>query len=161
LLWVKGFHGQFSSASAVVLLVTVALVALANIHPGAPAAIRRRAADAGAHPGLAVRAAGSMACPWHGAVTAGGLMGTKIVRNELIAYLDVARMPAGTLDSRAAQIMVHAMCGFANLVPVGILIAGMGAPARRDEIVPLALKALLSGAMASGLSGRVIGLLPL
>jgi CNT family concentrative nucleoside transporter len=72
-------------------------------------------------------------------------------------------MPVGTLDPRATQIMVYAMCGFANLASVGILIAGMGAlvPARRDEIVPLALKALLSGAMASGLSGCIIGLLPL
>ena len=101
--------------------------------------------------------------PWSEAVTAGGLMGTKIVLNELISYLNLAKMPAGSLDPRATQIMVYAMCGFANLASVGILIAGMGAlvPERRDEIVPLALKALLSGAMASGLSGCMIGMLPL
>lgn len=101
--------------------------------------------------------------PWSEAVTAGGLMGTKIVLNELIAYLNLSHMSPGTLDPRATQIMVYAMCGFANLASVGILIAGMGAlvPERRDEIVPLALKALLSGAMASGLSGCMIGMLPL
>ena len=94
---------------------------------------------------------------------AGGLMGIKIILTELVAYLRLAGLPAGTLDARSTQIIVYAMCGFANFASVGILIAGMGAlvPARRDEIVPLALKALLSGAMASGLSGCIIGLLPL
>ena len=59
--------------------------------------------------------------------------------------------------------MVYAMCGFANFASVGILIAGMSAlmPERRDEIVPLALKALVSGVLASGLTGAMIGLLPL
>jgi CNT family concentrative nucleoside transporter len=54
------------------------------------------------------------------------------------------------------------MCGFANFGSVGILIAGVGglAPERRDEIVPLALRALLSGTMASGLTGAIIGFLP-
>jgi len=101
--------------------------------------------------------------PWGEAVTAGGLMGTKVVLNELIAYLHLAAMPAGALDPRATQIMVYAMCGFGNLASVGILIAGMSAlvPDRRDEIVPLAMKALLPGVMASGLSGCMIGLLPL
>ena len=79
-------------------------------------------------------------------------MGTKIVLNELIAFLHLAQLPAGALDPHATQIMVYAMCGFANLASVGILIGGMTTlmPERRHEIVPLALKALLSGAMASG-----------
>ena len=57
--------------------------------------------------------------------------------------------------------MVYALCGFANLGSVGILIAGMSAlmPERRGEIVPLALKALVSGTLASGLSACMIGLL--
>ena len=69
---------------------------------------------------------------------------------------------AGTLEPRSIQIMVYAMCGFANFASVGILIAGMSAliPERRDEVVSLALKALLAGTMASGLSGAMIGLLP-
>ena len=89
-------------------------------------------------------------------------MGIKVVLNELIAYLHLAGLPAGTLDARSTQIMVYAMCGFANLASVGILIAGMSAliPERRDEVVSLALKALVAGVMASGLSGAMIGLLP-
>jgi CNT family concentrative nucleoside transporter len=54
------------------------------------------------------------------------------------------------------------MCGFANFGSVGIMIAGLSSlvPERRDEIVPLAMRALLSGTMASGLTGCIIGLLP-
>ncbi len=75
----------------------------------------------------------------------------------------MAKMPAGTLDVRSTLIMVYAMCGFGNFASVGILIAGMSAllPDRRDEIVPLALKALVSGVLASGLPGCMIGLLPI
>jgi CNT family concentrative nucleoside transporter len=100
--------------------------------------------------------------PWSEAASAGSLMGTKIILNELIAYLDLAALPAGTLDPRSTLIMVYAMCGFANLGSVGIMIAGMSTlmPGRRDEIVPLATRALISGAMASGLTGSMIGLLP-
>jgi len=89
-------------------------------------------------------------------------MGIKIILNELIAYQNLAAMPAGTLDPRTTLIMVYAMCGFANLGSVGIMIAGMSTlmPGRRDEIVPLATRALISGAMASGLTGSMIGLLP-
>jgi CNT family concentrative nucleoside transporter len=146
------------------LLVTVAMVALVNI-------ILAHLPPMGGGPLTLERILGWVfapvvwlyGVPWSEAVTAGGLMGTKIVLNELISYLNLSRMPLGSLDPRATQIMVYAMCGFANLASVGILIAGMGAlvPERRDEIVPLALKALLSGAMASGLSGCIIGMLPL
>jgi CNT family concentrative nucleoside transporter len=99
--------------------------------------------------------------PWRQAAAAGGLMGTKAVLNELVAYLRLAAMPKGTLDPRTTLIMVYALCGFANLGSVGILIAGMSAlmPERRGEIVPLALKALISGTLASGLSACMIGLL--
>jgi len=100
--------------------------------------------------------------PWSQAGTAGGLMGIKIILTELVAYLRLAALPAGALDPRSTQIMVYAMCGFANFASVGILIAGMSAliPERRDEVVSLALKALVAGTLASGLSGAMIGLLP-
>jgi CNT family concentrative nucleoside transporter len=101
--------------------------------------------------------------PWSEASTAGSLMGIKIILNELVAYLNLAALPAGSLDPRSTLIMVYAMCGFANLGSVGIMIAGMSTliPGRRDEIVTLATRALLSGAMASGLTGAMIGLLPI
>ena len=99
--------------------------------------------------------------PWQEAGAAGGLMGIKIILTELVAYLRLATLPAGTLDARSTQILVYAMCGFANFASVGILIAGMSAliPERRDEVVSLSLKALVAGTMASGLTGAMIGLL--
>jgi CNT family concentrative nucleoside transporter len=99
--------------------------------------------------------------PWREAPLAGGLLGTKMVLNELVAYIDLAALPPGSLDPRATLIMIYAMCGFANLGSVGILIAGLGTlvPDRREEIVPLALKALLAGTLASGLSACMIGML--
>jgi CNT family concentrative nucleoside transporter len=100
--------------------------------------------------------------PWSQAGAAGGLMGIKVILTELVAYLRLSALPAGTLEPRSTQIMVYAMCGFANFASVGILIAGMSAliPERRNEVVSLSLKALLAGTMASGLSGAMIGLLP-
>ena len=100
--------------------------------------------------------------PWDQAPVAGSLMGEKTVLNEFVAYLGLAHLPAGALDPRSRLIMLYAMCGFANLGSVGIMIAGVSSlvPGRRDEIVPLAMRALLSGTMASGLTGCVIGLLP-
>jgi len=99
--------------------------------------------------------------PWSEAVTAGALMGTKTVLNELIAYLDLARLPPGALSPRSQLIMTYAMCGFANLGSLGILIGGLGtmAPERRDDIVALAPKALVSGTLATLLSGAVVGVL--
>ena len=99
--------------------------------------------------------------PWREAGVAGSLMGTKAVLNELVAYLDFAALPKGALDPRAGLIMVYALCGFANLGSVGILIAGMSTlmPERRGELVPLCFKALISGTLASGLSACMIGLL--
>jgi CNT family concentrative nucleoside transporter len=99
--------------------------------------------------------------PWREAGAAGALMGIKIILTELVAYLRLASLPAGTLDPRSTQILVYALCGFANFASVGILIAGMSAliPERRDEVVALSLKALVAGTMASGLTGAMIGLL--
>ena len=102
-----------------------------------------------------------MGLPWPQAVTAGTLMGTKTVLNELIAYVDLSKLGPDALDPRSRLIMLYAMCGFANLGSVGIMIAGVSSlvPERRDDIVPLAMRALLSGTMASGVTGAIIGLL--
>jgi CNT family concentrative nucleoside transporter len=100
--------------------------------------------------------------PWDNAATAGALMGHKLVINELVAYIKLAQLPPGTLDPRSQLIMLYAMCGFANLGSVGIMIAGVSSlvPERRDDIVPLAMRALVSGTMASGMTGAIIGMLP-
>ena len=68
-----------------------------------------------------------MGVPWDQAVTAGSLMGIKSVLNELIAYLELAKLPADALDARSRLIMLYAMCGFANFGSLGIMIAGLRA----------------------------------
>ena len=97
------------------------------------------------------------------AATAGSLMGTKTILNEFIAYLNLAALPGDALDQRSRILMVYALCGFANLGSVGIMIASVSgmAPERSADIVPLALRALVSGTLASSMTGAVIGLLPI
>lgn len=102
-----------------------------------------------------------MGLPWSQAVTGGGLMGTKTVLNELIAYVDFAKLDAGTLDSRSRLIMLYALCGFANLGSLGIMIGGLGtmAPTRREEINALGLKSIVSGTLTTCLMGAIVGVL--
>ncbi|HUB95575.1 MAG TPA: nucleoside transporter C-terminal domain-containing protein [Stellaceae bacterium] len=89
------------------------------------------------------------------------LMGTKTVLNEFIAYVDMAHLPKSALSDRSRLIMTYAMCGFANFGSLGILIGGMGAmvPERRQEIVALGLRSILSGTIATCMSGAVVGML--
>jgi len=99
--------------------------------------------------------------PWAEAPAAGALMGTKTVLNEVIAYVDLANLPAGTLSPRSQLIMVYALCGFANIGSLGILIGGMGsmAPERRTEIVGLGFKSIVSGTLATLLAGAIVGVI--
>ena len=99
--------------------------------------------------------------PWHEAVTAGSLMGTKTVLNEFIAYVDMARLPADALSPRSRLIMTYCLCGFANFGSLGILIGGMATmvPERRDEIVALGLRSIVSGTLATLMVGAVVGVL--
>jgi CNT family concentrative nucleoside transporter len=146
------------------LVVTTSLVALANVilaqlpHAfGAPLTLERMLGW------LFAPFVWLLGVPGDQVVTAGGLLGVKVILNEFIAYLRMAALPVGSLDPRASMIMVYAMCGFANFASVGILIAGMSAliPERRDEVVGLALKSLAAGVLASSLSAAMIGLLPI
>jgi CNT family concentrative nucleoside transporter len=93
--------------------------------------------------------------------TAAQLMGSKTVLNELVAYVDLAKLPAAALRPHSRLIMTYALCGFANFGSLGILIGGMGAmvPERRHEIVALGLRSILSGTIASCMSGAVAGML--
>ena len=99
--------------------------------------------------------------PWEQAGTAGQLLGTKVVLNEFIAYLELAKMGDEVLDPRSRMIVVYALCGFANLGSLGIMIGGLLsiAPERRDDIVSLGPKSILSGLLATSLTGVVIGVL--
>jgi CNT family concentrative nucleoside transporter len=99
--------------------------------------------------------------PWTQAVTAGSLMGTKTVLNELIAYVDLSKLAPDALDPRSRLIMLYAMCGFANFGSLGIMIGGLGvmAPERRDEINSLGLKSIVSGTLTTCLIGAIVGVL--
>jgi len=99
--------------------------------------------------------------PWEEAKTAGGLMGTKVVLNEFLAYLEMAKLPQGVLCERSRLIMTYALCSFANFGSLGILIGGLGAlcPERRDEIAALGVKALIAGVLASLMTGAIVGMI--
>ena len=99
--------------------------------------------------------------PWSEAHAAGGLMGIKVVLNELLAYLEMAAMPEGTLSPRSTLIMTYAMCGFANIGSLGILIGGLIsiAPERSREITALGPSALLAGVLTTLMTGAVVGIL--
>jgi CNT family concentrative nucleoside transporter len=98
--------------------------------------------------------------PWVEAQTAGYLMGTKTILNELLAFLELAKLPVGSLEPRSRLIMTYALSSFANFGSLGILIGGLGslAPERRDEIVSLGMKALIGGTLATCMTGAVIGI---
>jgi CNT family concentrative nucleoside transporter len=102
-----------------------------------------------------------MGVPWAQAVTAGGLMGIKTVLNELVAYLQLAALPADALDPRSRLIMLYAMCGFANFGSLGIMIAGLSTmcPEKREEVVSLGLKSIVSGTLTTCLLGAIVGVL--
>jgi CNT family concentrative nucleoside transporter len=97
--------------------------------------------------------------PWSQAVTAGGLMGIKTVLNELVAYLELAALPDGALEPRSRLIMLYAMCGFANFGSLGIMIAGLSTmcPGKRNEVVSLGLKSIVSGTLTTCLLGAIVG----
>ncbi|WP_315831718.1 NupC/NupG family nucleoside CNT transporter [Bradyrhizobium prioriisuperbiae] len=144
------------------LLVLVALVYLANailgLLPavgGAPISLQRML-------GLVMApVCWLLGLPWDQALTAGRLMGIKTVLNELIAYVEFAKLPPDALDPRSRLIMLYAMCGFANVGSLGIMIGGLNimAPERRDEIHALGLKSILSGTLATCVMGAIVGLL--
>lgn len=102
-----------------------------------------------------------MGIPWSEAPLAGNLMGTKTVLNELLAYFALAEAPAGALGERSTIILTYALCGFANFGSLGIMIAGLSGmcPERADEVVGLSMKTLVSGTLATCMTGAIAGLL--
>ena len=98
--------------------------------------------------------------PWDEAGTAGGLMGTKAILNEYVAYLDMAALADGTLGPRSKLIVTYALCGFANLASIGLLVSTIGTlcPARRTEAASLGMKSWVAGNLASAMTGAMIGL---
>jgi CNT family concentrative nucleoside transporter len=102
-----------------------------------------------------------MGVPWVECGTAGSLLGTKLVLNELIAYVQMSQLPVEALSPRSDLVMTYALCGFANLGSLGILIGGLQtmAPGRTHDILSLGPRALFSGTLVTCISGAMVGLL--
>lgn len=99
--------------------------------------------------------------PWQEAQAAGALLGTKVILNEFIAYLELASLPQQTLSERSQLLMTYALCGFANLGSLGIMIGGITAmaPERRQDIVELGTRTLVSGTLATCIAAAIVGVL--
>jgi concentrative nucleoside transporter, CNT family len=150
------------AAIIAVLLVTVALVALANAAIGllpdwdGTAITLQRLFAVPFRPVMWL-----IGVPWAETGTASMLMATKTVLNEFVAYMNFSRLPADTFSPRSRMVLTYALCGFANFGSLGIVIGGLGAmlPARRAEIVDLGLRTILSGTLATCMSGAIAGAL--
>lgn len=144
------------------LVVLVALVHLVNsglgLLPevaGAPVTLQRAMGV------ILAPLAWLMGIPAAEMATAGALLGTKTVLNELLAYLQLASLPPEALSERSRLIMSYGLCGFANFGSLGILIAGLSAmaPDRRGEVVALGWRAMAAGTLSTCLTAAVVGLL--
>ena len=106
----------------------------------------------------------AMGVPASEAYAAGQLLGVKIVVSEYVSYLQMGAMiqadPAA-LSQHTRLIMTYAMCGFANFASLGIMLGGLAqlAPDRREDIVALGARTLISGNLATMLTGAVVGLI--
>ena len=98
--------------------------------------------------------------PWKDAAAVGNLLGTRMVLNELIAFLELSKMQ-NVLEPRSFTIATYALCGFANFASIGIQIGGIGAlvPERRKDLARLGLRAMLAGTLANFLTAIIVGFL--
>jgi CNT family concentrative nucleoside transporter len=104
-------------------------------------------------------------------LTAGQLLGTKMVVNEFVAYLDLSTMlnelpesgnPTGNqITPRTEIILTYALCGFSNFGAIGIQLGGIGplAPNRKSDLAQLGLRAMLGGMLACCMTACVAGML--
>lgn len=142
------------------LIVLVALVTLANMVMGTLPHVDGEALTLQRILGwLMAPVAWLIGIPWSEAYTAGSLLGTKTVLNELIAYLEFSQLPQAALSPRSRLIMTYALCGFANLGSIGIMIGALATmvPERRSDIVRLVPRAVISGTITTLLTGAMVG----
>jgi concentrative nucleoside transporter, CNT family len=101
--------------------------------------------------------------PWQDALSFGSLIGTKVVLNEFVAYLDMSKMIAtnGLVTQKAMIMASYALCGFANFSSIAIQIGGIGplAPSRKKDIAALGMKAVLGGTLATLMTATIGGML--
>lgn len=98
--------------------------------------------------------------PWVDAVATGNLMGQKLVLNEFVAFVSMLDVQEG-LSAKGLAIITFALCGFANLNSLAILVGGLGGlvPERRRDISKLGLKAVLAGSLSNMMSASIAGVL--
>ncbi|HEY3242207.1 MAG TPA: nucleoside transporter C-terminal domain-containing protein [Phycisphaerae bacterium] len=92
----------------------------------------------------------------------GSLLGTAMATNEMVAYGKLSELiKSAGMSERSIRMATYSLCGFANFSSMGIQIAGIGgmAPSRRPDLVSLAPRAMLGGAMASWMTGCIAGML--
>jgi len=100
--------------------------------------------------------------PWQDAVNMGSLLGTKVVLNEFVAYMQMADMvQEGILTSKTITMATFALCGFANFASIAIQIGGIGglAPSRKSELASFGLLAVLAGSLANLMTATIAGML--
>jgi concentrative nucleoside transporter, CNT family len=97
---------------------------------------------------------------WNDCATIGKLLGTRMVLNEFVAFLDLAKVKT-ILQPRSFVIATFALCGFANLSSIAIQIGGIGAlaPSRKSDLARLGLKAMIVGTLANFMSACIAGIL--
>lgn len=100
--------------------------------------------------------------PWADSFHFGSLIGTKVVLNEFVAYLDLATLVKnGAMSEKGIMMATYALCGFANFSSIAIQIGGISpmAPERKKDISALGLKAVLGGTLATLMTATLAGLL--
>ncbi|MGA1465737.1 MAG: nucleoside transporter C-terminal domain-containing protein, partial [Balneolaceae bacterium] len=100
--------------------------------------------------------------PWSDAVQMGSLLGTKVVLNEFVAYLQLSDLVSqGVLSAKTMTMATFALCGFANFSSIAIQIGGIGglAPTRKSELAQFGLLAVLAGSLANLMTATIAGLL--
>jgi CNT family concentrative nucleoside transporter len=102
-----------------------------------------------------------MGIPWAESGTVARSLGVKLVVNEFVAYLDLARSGGAGLSERSRLILTYALCGFTNFGSLGIMLGGLCAMCaeRRTEIVALGLPSLLAATLACCMAGAAVGIL--
>ncbi|MBV8708590.1 MAG: NupC/NupG family nucleoside CNT transporter [Acidobacteriaceae bacterium] len=97
---------------------------------------------------------------WKDCATVGNLLGTRMVLNEFVAFVDLGKVKA-VLEPRSFVVATFALCGFANLSSIAIQIGGIGglAPTRKSDLARLGLKAMFVGTLANFMSACIAGML--
>lgn len=142
------------------LIVFVALVYLVDLMLGLIPGTSEPLTLEGVFGALLMPLAWLIGIPWAEAEAAGQLLATKVFLNELVAFLNLSAIEPGTLSEKSELILAYALCGFANLGSLGIMIGGLSAlcPARTRDILELAPRSVISGLLATCMTGAVVGL---